>query len=387
MANERRVVEVPAVSGGEPVAAAARIGNFIVSSSIAGRDQSTGRLGDGPEEQFELAFENMRELVERAGGATENIGHVTVSIPDQSYRSYINRPWLSLFGDPLDRPARRTTQYPLPPGHHVQLQVIGLAGAERQALEISGLGHRDPIPMGVRIGNLVFSSVIGGQDPTTGEQAEGTQEQIDQAFANLKELVEQAGGTVDDVARVWVYLREREDQPALIKTWLEMFPKDGDRPARKTIMYDELRGRATLIQLQLTGVLGGDGRRNFEIPGVGHHDPIPMGARVGELLLSSGIGGYDPETGQRPDGLERQAELAFRNMRTLLGEAGGTLDDVAQVTIMLRDYALEEAVMGEWRKTFTDDGSQPARHLMTLGLPGDNLVQLHVISVVQRPVA
>jgi 2-iminobutanoate/2-iminopropanoate deaminase len=383
MADERRVVAVRAPSKGQQVAAASVIGNLIVASGIAGRDPRTGELGEGPDEQFELAFENMRVLVEAAGGATESIGHVTVFIPDQSHRTYINKPWLELFADPLDRPARKATQYPLPPGHHVQLQMLALAGTEREPLEISGLGHRDPIPMGARIGNLVFSSVIGGQGPSTGEQTEGTQEQVDQAFSNMRELIEQAGGTSDDIAHVWVFLRDREDQPAMIKSWLEMFPRDGDRPARKTIMYDELRGRTTLIQLQFTGVRGAGRRRNFEIAGVGHHDPIPMGARVGELLFSSGIGGYDPETGQRPDGLERQIELAFRNMRSLLEEAGTTSDQVALVTIMLRDYAHEAAVMKEWRSAFPDAESQPARHVMTLGLPGDNLVQLHVVAAVR----
>jgi hypothetical protein len=59
------------------------------------------------------------------------------------------------------------------------------------------------------------------------------------------------------------------------------------------------------IQVQLTGRLGGK-RINYEIPGVGHDDPIPMASSIGPLLQSSGMFGIDPATGKRVEGLEAQ---------------------------------------------------------------------------------
>jgi 2-iminobutanoate/2-iminopropanoate deaminase len=358
-----------------------RMGDAFFSSSITGRDPATGALADGAEEQFDLAFRNMSTLVEQAGLSTDNIAHVTVFIGAASNRQLINKPWLQTFPDEHNRPARKTTTYPLPDGIHVQLQALAVEGG-RRPLEIPGLAHRDPLPMGAKIGDLVFSSVIGGQDPKTNKQVADAEGQIDQAFQNMRALVEQAGGATDDIGLVWVFLRDKSDQSAMIEAWLRMFPRDGDRPARKTIMYDELKGRETLIQLQFTAVLRAK-RRNFEIPGVSHHDPIPMGAKVGTRFYSSGVGGYDAKTGKQGETLERQAELAFENLRALMAQAGGTLDSVAHLAILLRDYRAHGAVMKNLLETFPDKDERPACHEMALGLPGANQIQLHAAGIIE----
>jgi 2-iminobutanoate/2-iminopropanoate deaminase len=377
----RQTIFLPKISSAPEIPVAVRMGNAFFSSSISGRDPATGALAEGAEKQFDLAFRNMRTLVEEAGLSTADIAHVTVFISDASARQLINKPWVQIFPEEHNRPARKTTTYPLPDGVHVQLQALALAEAGRQPLEIPGLAHRDPLPMGAKAGNLVFSSVIGGQDPKTNKQVAGTEQQMEQAFQNMRALVEQAGGTTDDVGLVWVFLRDKSDQPAMIDAWLRMFPQDGDRPARKTILYDELKGRETLVQLQFIAVLGGK-RRNFEIPGVAHHDPIPMGATVGTRFFSSGVGGYDAKTGKQAETLERQAELAFANLRALMAQAGGILDSVAHLTILLRDYGAHGTVMKNFLEAFPDKDKRPACHEMALGLPGANLIQLHAAGII-----
>lgn len=377
-----QTIFLPRITSEPAIPMGVRMGNAFFSSSITGRDPATGRLGDGAEQQFDLAFSNMKTLVEEAGLGTDDIAHVTVFIGDAGGRQLINKPWLQTFPDEHNRPARKTTTYPLPDGVQVQLQALAIADAGRQPLEIPGLAHRDPLPMGAKAGNLVFSSVIGGQDPKTNKQVAGTEQQMDQAFQNMRALVEQGGGTTGDIGWVWVFLRDKSDQPAMIDAWLKMFPRDGDRPARKTIMYDELKGRETLVQLQFIAVLGAK-RRNFEIPGVGHHDPIPMGNSIGTRFYSSGISGYDARTGKQAETLERQAELAFENLRTLMAQAGGTLDSVGHLTILLRDYGAHSIVMKNVLETFPDKDKRPACHEMALGLPGTNLIQLHAAGVVE----
>jgi 2-iminobutanoate/2-iminopropanoate deaminase len=378
----KQTIYVPQMSSEPALPMLARSGDGFFTSSIEGRDPSSGVLGDGGEKQFELAFANLKKLVEQAGLGTDDIAHVTVFIGDASGRQLINQPWLQIFPDEHNRPARKTTTYPLPDKVLVQLQAFGFAGAKRQPLEIPGLSHRDPLPMGNKSGRMVYSSVLGGQDPKTNKQVAGTKEQMEQAFQNMRALIEQAGGTTDDIGLVWVFLRDKADQPVLIDAWLKMFPDDGNRPARKTIMYDELKGRETLVQLQFAAALGGK-RKNFEIPGVGHHDPIPMGATVGKNFFSSGIGGYDPKTGKQADTLERQAELAFQNLRALMTQAASNLDAVAHLSIMLRDYRAHSVVMKNLLETFPDKDQRPAVHMMALGLPGSNQIQLHATGIVE----
>ena len=55
-------------------------------------------------------------------------------------------------------------------------------------------------------------------------------------------------------------------------------------------------------------------RRSVHVDGVEHGAPIPMGAVVGNMLFSSGIGGIDPANGIAPTDLGEQCELAFTNM-------------------------------------------------------------------------
>jgi 2-iminobutanoate/2-iminopropanoate deaminase len=377
----KQTIYVPQMTSEAAIPMLARIGDNFYSSAIEGRDPSTGALGDGGEKQFELAFGNLKRLVEQAGLSTHDIAHVTVFIGDASGRQLINKPWLQIFPDEHDRPARKTTTYPLPEKIIVQLQAVGVAGAKRQPLEIPGLSHRDPLPMGDKSGHMLFSSVLGGQDPKTNKQVAGAVEQMEQTFQNMRALVENAGGSTDDIGLVWVFLRDKADQPVMIDSWMKMFPKDGDRPARKTIMYDELKGRESLVQLQFVAALGGK-RRNFEISGVGHHDPIPMGATVGKNFFSSGIGGVDAKTGKQADTLERQATLAFENLRALMTEVGGGLDNVAHLSIMVRDYRAHSVVMKNLLETFPDKDKRPAVHQMALGLPGTNQIQLHAVGIV-----
>jgi 2-iminobutanoate/2-iminopropanoate deaminase len=378
----KQAIYFPQMTSEAAIPTLARIGDGFYSSSIEGRDPASGALGDGGEKQFELAFGNLKRLVEKAGLSTGDIAHVTVFIGDASGRQLINKPWLEIFPDEHNRPARKTTTYPLPDKVLVQLQAFGVAGAKRQPLEIAGLAHRDPLPMGNKSGGMVYSSVLGGQDPKTNKQVAGAAEQMEQTFQNMRALVESAGGTTDDIGLVWVFLRDRTDQPVMIDSWMKMFPKDGDRPARKTIMYDELKGRESLVQLQFAAALGGK-RKNYEIAGVGHHDPIPMGATVGKYFFSSGIGGVDPKTGKQADTLERQAPLAFANLRALMSEVGGGLDAVAHLSIMVRDYRSHSVVMKNLLETFPDKDKRPAVHQMALGLPGTNQIQLHAVGIVE----
>lgn len=48
-------------------------------------------------------------------------------------------------------------------------------------------------------------------------------------------------------------------------------------------------------------------RRSIHLPNVSYTAPIPMGARVGSIVYSSGISGQDPQTGQLPEDPAAQA--------------------------------------------------------------------------------
>ena len=103
-------------------------------------------------------------------------------------------------------------------------------------------------------------------------------------------------------------------------------------------------------------------RESFEIENVKHNAPIPMAARVGNFLYTSGIMGGDPDTGQMPAAVEDQAKNCFRNLQRVLDKAGAKTTDVLKVTVYIKSNNNRQAVNPAWLEMFPDPHSRPARH-------------------------
>ena len=276
----------------------------------------------------------------------------------------------------------------------VQLQAVAVPGAKLESLEIPGLYHRDPLPMGARIGPLAFSSVIGGQDPATGQNVADPVAQIQCAFENVRRFMLETGAGLDQVNHVWVYMQSHfpfHDQ--MVEAWIRTFPGAHSRPARKTIPYASLSGE-THIQVQVSGVLQPGRRTNIEVENVHHIDPIPMGSMIGGFLHSSGIGGLDPEKGKQwtkptihsteafmVDGLVAQADMALEHVRTLMRNAKGSPDDVAVLTILLQRLSDAPVVAERLKALFPNADNMPALRFQRYNLPTHLDLQLHVTGV------
>lgn len=123
--------------------------------------------------------------------------------------------------------------------------------------------------------------------------------------------------------------------------------------------------------------------RSLEVPGVTHGKaPIPMGARVGNMIFSSGIMGKDPATDQLPADAENQAKFAFQHMISLLKAGGATLDHLAHMTVFIKEESARAAVNAEWLKCFPDPHDRPARHTLVYDLQGGMLLQLEIVAVI-----
>ena len=123
-----------------------------------------------------------------------------------------------------------------------------------RSIHVEGVEHGAPIPFGARVGNMIFSSGILGADPTSGEVPEDLESQCWFAFANMRTMLENAGGTLDNVGSVKVYMKDRSQREAVNRAWLEMFPDEADRPARHAIEYDAFPP-GVLVQLEVIAVV------------------------------------------------------------------------------------------------------------------------------------
>jgi 2-iminobutanoate/2-iminopropanoate deaminase len=113
-----------------------------------------------------------------------------------------------------------------------------------------------------------------------------------------------------------------------------------------------------------------------------HENPIPNASRIGNLVMSSVIGGTKPGTRELPGNLEEQVANVFSYIRHDIEAAGGRVDDIIKVTFWVRDPASQRAALNaEWVKMFPDPESRPARHTLTLPPDSRALVQADFTAV------
>jgi reactive intermediate/imine deaminase len=67
--------------------------------------------------------------------------------------------------------------------------------------------------------------------------------------------------------------------------------------------------------------------------------PYSQAIRAGNTLYLSGQIGLDPSTMMLVEGIEAQAHQVFLNLRAVVAAAGGTLDDMVKVSILMTDLA------------------------------------------------
>ena len=79
--------------------------------------------------------------------------------------------------------------------------------------------------------------------------------------------------------------------------------------------------------------------------------PYSQGVRAGWTVYLSGQLGLDPATGNLVEGVEAQTHQVFKNLRAVAQAAGGELDDIVKLTIMMADLA-DWAKVNEIMATF-----------------------------------
>ena len=67
--------------------------------------------------------------------------------------------------------------------------------------------------------------------------------------------------------------------------------------------------------------------------------PYSQAIRAGYSVYLSGQIGIDPPTGNLVEGIEAQTRQVFANLRAVAEAAGGSLDDVVKLTVLLVDLA------------------------------------------------
>jgi enamine deaminase RidA (YjgF/YER057c/UK114 family) len=270
---------------------------------------------DGAE--VSVAFERLRRTLDEHGATPAQVVGMSAHLADWSQHDAV---LAAARAAAIPTGGLRVTPMPLPDGVAVQLQALACADAT------------DGRPF---MTAAVGAKTLGGE----------VRDEIAGALDAVCARVVEAGGSPDDLVHLWTFARSGIVADDFTPSWVARFPTFGDRPARKTWMRLERPFGAERIVFQATAMIGGRKRSNYEVFGVRHQEPLPLGARVGALFMSSGIPGTDPHAtdeggiGPFPPTLERQCANAFTALESMMRDAGGTLDNVALLGAILTDPA------------------------------------------------
>ena len=110
-----------------------------------------------------------------------------------------------------------------------------------------------PYSQAVRAGNLLFVSGQIPADPATGEIVEANiVTQATRSLTNLKNIVEQAGGTLDNVVKTTVFLKDMNDFVEMNRVYKSFFTTDC--PARSAVEVARLP-KDVMVEIEAIAVL------------------------------------------------------------------------------------------------------------------------------------
>ena len=109
----------------------------------------------------------------------------------------------------------------------------------RKSIEIESFQHTNPIPAATRVGPLVMSSITPPTNPGTLDVPDTLEEQIDNLFTHVGQMLTGAGATWDDMVKMSFYVTDPAvSRPALNGPWVERFPDPDSRPARYSMKVE-----------------------------------------------------------------------------------------------------------------------------------------------------
>jgi 2-iminobutanoate/2-iminopropanoate deaminase len=123
---KRKSIEIEGFRHKNPIPAACRLGNMLLTGVITGTDPATGTLAAALEEQCANIFHHVRSIMQAAGGSTDDIIKMNVWMADRSRRDVLNAEWVKMFPDANARPARHTSEANLEGGQLIVCDITAV---------------------------------------------------------------------------------------------------------------------------------------------------------------------------------------------------------------------------------------------------------------------
>lgn len=354
---------------GAPISGAIRAGErvYLSGGHAAGPGGTVIGLGDAAA-QTHAALDGLEAALSEAGGSLKNLTKLTTCIVDRGYRSDVYRAISERLGG----------VHPVSTG----LVVAGLGRPElivqidaEAAIPSRPAQHTRPYTFDSWHGQgfpwqgamvlatddefFVRGQTGSGLDHTgivaTGRSVADAGAQADLALQNLAQLLSEAGGSMEDVCKITVYVSDRAYRPAVYPMIGKHF---GDvRPVSTGIVTTAFARPDILFELDVVAIRRREGRPHERLRPY-HSGNARYGTEVQPLdckfSMAAVAGDRVILRGQTGMGLDErlygqgdavaQAAQAMDNVAILLADAGVGLSDVAKATVYVTESDFVPAV-------------------------------------------
>ena len=233
-------------------------------------------------------------------------------------------------------------------------------------------------------------------DPETGELVEGgIFEQAEQCFENLEAVVESIDHSLNDVARLTVFVRDIRDMDAVDEVYRAFFTTYV--PSRTVMAVADLPlGSLVQIEALLTngeGTIPNAPQAGDLVKYVNNTHNAPFDALSAQTVAFSHYNNIsaqlpiDPVSNQIVvGGVAEQAAQCLKNIKAILSSIDVPFDDIVKVTVFLKNLSDIDAVNDVYTRFFPDSGIaravayMPARTVVEVAeLPMHALVQIEAV--------
>jgi 2-iminobutanoate/2-iminopropanoate deaminase len=246
--------------------------------------------------------------------------------------------------------------------------------------------------LGIRADDFVFTAGQPGVDANGVIVGADTQSQTKQALENLKAILEEAGFSFSDVAKIRIFIASKEDYERVndvrIPFYAEHFPA-GDYPAstavRSPLVVPGLNVEIEAVACKRKRTYDVDEKIVKLIPLELKKQPLwRLAADTDGLLWVTGQPGLDIEANLVGDDAATQAQQSLSNVRDIVEAGGYALQDVVKLTTYLshpKDYQGVIAVQNAFLNEHFRHAGYPATTTVVAEMPPPGmLVEVEVIA-------
>lgn len=122
-------------------------------------------------------------------------------------------------------------------------------------------------------------------------------------------------------------------------------------------------------------------RRAINLPGKSDQLPFSDGILTGNTLYVAGRIGLDAKTGKAPAEVEGEIKLLLDGIKSVLAQAGMTMDDLVYVQIACTDLSLYDKFNGIYRGYFSTKDLPAREFIGAASLLRDGHFELQAIAV------